>query len=244
MALVSRRDLAVVGYQSFPTSAIEQQFDPAWSALAPGSDTGACGTAVMSSVAGAAGERLCTMLERAGVAEIVRIGGDMALPVETDYATPGRLGADRIAAACWCAYRFPRESCAIIGAGTAVTVDYLERGRTFRGGAILPGPSLQLGSLHRSTAALPKVAPEGPSPSVPGRDTRACMLGGVMTGLAGAIERIVEEYRALPGGVDRIVTAGGAWPVLAPLVKLKVAHEPHAVLLGAAAIVVAGTQTR
>jgi hypothetical protein len=61
------------------------------------------------------------------------------------------------------------------------------------------------------------------------------MRGGVMSGLAGAVERICGEYRVLPRGVSCVLAYGGAWPVLAPLVRLEVVHEPDAVLLGTVA---------
>jgi type III pantothenate kinase len=237
MALVDAAALRIETQVSFPTSSVDQRFHDAWEKLTVGRE--AVQLAVLSCVSALAGERLSDLLKREGVSEQRFVRGSQPLPIELDYETPSRLGADRIAAACWCAHRFAGKSCAIVGAGTAVTVDYLEAGRVFRGGAIIPGPALQLSALHSGTASLPELTQMDSTAPLPGRSTHACMRGGVMSGLAGAIERIAGEYRVLPRGVSCVLAYGGAWPALAPLVRLEVVHEPDAVLLGTVAATMA-----
>jgi type III pantothenate kinase len=160
--------------------------------------------------------------------------GDLPLPLTISYARPRVLGADRVAAAVYCARRYRGRSCVVISAGTAVTVDYVTRGGRFAGGAITPGPSMQLIALAANTAALPLVGTVCRTARLPGRDTLGCMAAGVRYGLAGALERIVEEYGKLSGGVDIVVATGGAWPLVAPLVRFAFRYEPDAVLLGTA----------
>ncbi len=231
LALVEVAGLRVVARQSVPTTAVPDEVDSVWRALSVG-QPGMVTRGIVCSVSAEAAKGLSRWLESIGVVDVAFVSGTAPLPVELDYDAPGMLGADRIAAACWCAHRFAGESCAIVGAGTAVTVDYLDQGRVFRGGAIVPGPSLQWRALHEQTAELPEVAAAGAVPALPGCSTADCMRGGVLVGLAGAVERIAADYRSLVHGVDRVVAHGGAWPVLAPLVRLEVSYEPDAVLLG------------
>jgi len=238
LALVDPAAMRVTARAVLPAGSTREQSAASLAGLMRGLEPGILARACVCSVVPASTERIQDLLAGMGIRDVGVVDGSAPLPIELDYDTPRSLGADRIAAACWCSRRFAAMSCAIIGAGTAMTVDYLERGSVFRGGAILPGPALQLASLHRATARLPDVGMSvAPAGTLPGRCAADGMSRGVATGLAGACERIVEIYRGLAGGVDRVVAHGGAWPLLAPLVRLEVSEEPDAVLLGA---VVAG----
>jgi type III pantothenate kinase len=156
------------------------------------------------------------------------------LGVTVSYADPSSLGADRLAHLLYCAHVHRGSNTAVVSAGTAITVDYLAGGSTFLGGAILPGVDLQLSSLHSGTAALPRVSPSGGEVRVPGTSTEECMRGGVLFGAAGAIERILEEYRRIEGGPRVVVATGGAWPLIEPYMTTPCEHVPDATLIGAA----------
>lgn len=235
LAVVDMARLRCVARVLLPTSALGRRFSRAWTALRRQTGTAWRGPAGVSCVAPPRVLRHCLRrLARAGVGPVVRVRGDLPLPLAIDYVRPQVLGPDRIAGAVYCAKRFPGRNCVVVSAGTAVTVDYVSRGRRFCGGAIVPGPSLQLLALARDTAALPRATAGGGRASLPARDTADCMTAGVRYGLAGAVERIVAEYRRRAGGVDLVVSSGGAWPLLAPLVRRAFRHEPDAVLVGTA----------
>lgn len=71
------------------------------------------------------------------------------------------LGADRLcnAAAAWAASLAPA---LVIDAGTAVTVDLVDAGGVYRGGAILPGQSLTLRALGAGAEQLFEARPDWP----------------------------------------------------------------------------------
>lgn len=137
---------------------------------------------------------------------------DTPLPIEIDYATPRSLGADRVAAAAGAARLFPGESVLIADAGSALTLDYLEEGRIFRGGNISPGMTMRFDVLHAGTGRLPLVSPDGPAPLF-GRDTEQAIRSGVIRGMACEIRGTF--LAAKRAGCQKIVMTGGDAPHIA-----------------------------
>jgi type III pantothenate kinase len=144
--------------------------------------------------------------------------------VENLYEVPGRLGVDR-----WCALAGARAlasgPCLVVLAGTATTVDALAADGRFLGGLILPGVDLMRRALARDTAALPLA--EGRRTDWP-RRTEDAIASGCLEAQAGAIER---AWRRL-GGEGECLLAGGAAPLLAPLLGLPLRMVPLLVMEG------------
>ena len=67
--------------------------------------------------------------------KLVKVKGDMELPIKNRYGTPGTLGADRICAAVGAHTLFPEKNCVIVDFGTAITFDFLTGEGEFLGGA-------------------------------------------------------------------------------------------------------------
>ncbi len=156
-------------------------------------------------------------LEAAGIPHIL-IDNTTPLPIELDYRTPATLGPDRIAAACGAWGIHPGEASIVIDAGTCITVDYLDEGGVYHGGAIMPGIAMSLGALHRDTAKLPLVDPDGyVTAHIPGRTTEesiiAGTLGATMLALAGYVtlyrQRVPQLHVMLTGGDAARLTAAG-----------------------------------
>ena len=72
-----------------------------------------------------------------------------------DYETPETLGIDRFLS-CLGAYSKSNSSVIVIDAGTACTVDYMDRNQVFHGGVIMPG----LQTIHKSIQARLPELPE------------------------------------------------------------------------------------
>ena len=104
----------------------------------------------------------------------------------------------------------------VVDFGTATTVNVINAGGVFIGGAIFAGPCLSLDALAERTAQLPRIASPLVSPPLIGNNTREGMLSGAVFGEAftaqGYISRIREE---LGGSVPAVVTGGNA-PVILP----------------------------
>jgi type III pantothenate kinase len=136
---------------------------------------------------------------------------DLDHGLTSDYRTPETLGADRLFAARGAAERV-RESCLVVDAGTAVTVDALRRaadGRcTFLGGAIAPGPALLARALHSGTARLPRFEPLPDAPAL-GKDTLAALAAGVLHGFRGAVRELADAVGREAGLADAALVLGG-----------------------------------
>ncbi len=135
------------------------------------------------------------------------IGDNLPLPLEVAVDDAQAIGVDRVCAAA-AAYDKIQTACVIVDFGTAVTVDLVDDEGALLGGAILPGPDLQLTALAEHTAQLPKVAPAVPETPY-GRNTTEAMQAGVCRGLAGAVRGLVEGYATSLNRWPQVVATGG-----------------------------------
>jgi type III pantothenate kinase len=129
-----------------------------------------------------------------------------------DVEEPEKVGIDRLLGALAASRRLPAGSPAIIiNVGSAMTVDYLDPGGVFRGGAILPGPWMMARALHEFTAKLPLVEPRvlGAEQTV-GRNTREAIESGIQAAIFGAADVIVWNLsRVVEPKLTVFVTGGG-----------------------------------
>ncbi len=145
------------------------------------------------------------------------------------YHDPKQLGPDRWAALIG-ARALSDGALGIIDCGTAITVDALSADNVFLGGAILPGLRLARDSLLTSTRGVN----EGESNlvSVLGRSTADCVASGVYYGLAGGIDRLVNEIEKSLVQDLRLYVTGGDAIRLQPLLTVHTILEPELVLKG------------
>jgi type III pantothenate kinase len=137
------------------------------------------------------------------------------LPLQVRVENPECVGIDRLLNAVAAnARRGLGTRAAIIDAGSAVTVDYLDEAGAFQGGAILPGLHLMSQALHAYTALLPLVEVRGPVPPV-GASTAAAMRAGIFWAVLGGIEALLRELRGLAGTDLEVYVTGGDGAVLA-----------------------------
>ena len=180
-------------------------------------------------------EKVAGPLEKALAAElgtdIHRVRRDLAIPVGTCVDDDAKVGDDRLlaAAAAWDALK---QAVVVVDAGTAITVDFVDGEGTFHGGAIAPGASLQLRSLHEHTDMLPRVAFAQPDGEPFGRNTAAAMLLGVHEGLRGMVRQLVERYAEHYGAFPMVVATGGDAETLFSGDELVDRIVPELVLMG------------
>ncbi|MDZ4756153.1 MAG: type III pantothenate kinase [Phycisphaerae bacterium] len=163
---------------------------------------------VIASVNEKASHPLESMLEDQLGVEVFRIGDDIPVPIGESLDPESIVGVDRLlnAAAAWDRLK---QACIVIDAGTAVTVDFIDGEGTFHGGAIAPGVSLQLKSLHEHTDALPLIQFRVPDGEPWGRNTSEAMLRGVYEGVRGLVWRLVERYSESYGAFPLVIATGG-----------------------------------
>ena len=118
--------------------------------------------------------------------------------IEFQIREPENSGTDRIAAAAGACDLFSAPV-AVIDFGTATTLNFIGSGNKYKGGAIMPGLGLMRNSLFSDTAQLPDVTVSKPMSPL-GKDTVECIRSGIVYGTAGAVERIISEYRKAGSG--------------------------------------------
>lgn len=124
---------------------------------------------------------------------ILRMTGEMPVPIQVRYATPETLGADRLAAVVGAWTMYPGNNILVIDAGTCVTYDLVDAQGNYWGGNISPGLRMRLTAMHRLTGRLPQVELQGETPEV-GFSTPTAMRSGTVWGLRREIEGQIDHF--------------------------------------------------
>jgi len=156
------------------------------------------------------------------------------LPFTTPVGKPETIGADRLALAAAAVYFYPERNNLVIGLGTCVTYNFINKSHEFIGGSISPGLGVRLRSLNHYTAKLPLVTPDWNAPLI-GYDTNTNILSGVVIGMAKEIEGFVEMYESKFGNFNALLT-GGDIGILASHLKKKIFADPELIFKGLYAI--------
>jgi type III pantothenate kinase len=151
------------------------------------------------------------------------------LGVINHYRVPASLGADRWAALIAARHGYQGSVC-VVDCGSAVTVDALSGQGEFLGGVILPGLAMSRRALFAGTAGVQAI--EGEAGSCFARATGDAVAAGTLFGLAGAIERVIEEQCRVLGPNTQTILTGGDAVTLAALLRLPAVHDPDLVLRG------------
>ena len=125
---------------------------------------------------------------------MLRLDWQTPIPIRNNYATPQKLGADRLAAAVGAYSQRPGYDTLIIDAGTCITYDFIDAQGNYRGGNIAPGLHMRLKALHTYTAKLPLVEAEGDVPDI-GYDTETAIRSGVIEGMRHEIEGYIRHFK-------------------------------------------------
>lgn len=140
-------------------------------------------------------------------APLIVLNSNTNLPFMNAYQSPETLGADRLALVAGAQALYPSETSLTISVGTAITYNFLQNGRIFRGGNITPGVSLRLRSLNEHTDQLPLVNQNG-NDALLGYDTDAGIRGGVLWGIAAEIEGMLNFYQTQYSCFNAVLTGG------------------------------------
>ena len=157
--------------------------------------------------------------------------------VKNGYMDPARLGADRWAAVIGAFHRYGGPVC-VMDAGTAITVDAVDKAGKHLGGLIAPGPQTMRRALAGATASL-RDNGEGEF-GLFCRETRSAIASGGWHTAAGFLERIHGLVREELGLDTRFILTGGDGSRLNELVPGHFTLAPDLVLQGLA--VVAGAK--
>jgi type III pantothenate kinase len=168
---------------------------------------------IVSGVHPARRDALVAWLQEQG-ARVQRLDSWRDLPLEVAVDEPARVGIDRLLNAVAAQRRASACAAVAIDAGSAVTVDYVDRAGVFRGGAIYPGLRLMAHALHDYTALLPLVEVRHTA-APPATATAQAIETGILYAVIGGAERLVDELRRHDGGAVEVFLTGGDAPLLA-----------------------------
>jgi type III pantothenate kinase len=156
------------------------------------------------------------------------------IPVTTPVGKPQSIGADRLAMVVAAVHLFPGKNNLVIGLGTAITYNLINKNQEFLGGGISPGMEMRFKSLHDHTAKLPLVEKDWNLPLI-GYDTRTNILSGVILGMAREIDGMIELYDEKYDNFNVILT-GGDTPFFVYHLKKKIFADPNLIYKGLYAI--------
>lgn len=137
--------------------------------------------------------------------------------VTNAYRQIRRLGVDRWVAiiAAWAEIE---ESCLVVDAGTAITIDAIDDDGNHLGGQIIPGAETMFASLSSATSDIPNVKTPAKQSAgdlkMFGRNTASAVREGAQNAVVGAIERAVETLQANDYEPTIVLTGGGASRIL------------------------------
>ncbi len=214
---------------------LEVQLAAAWTSMPSG--LVAVGCSVAASPVRAAVERAATSrgvtvqwlgAEPRHDGEVVLVNG---------YRSPTQLGADRWHGMLGACLRCPGESFVLVAAGTATTVDCVQRSpdaARFIGGCIAPGARMMLEALARRTAGLPQA--RGVAADFPD-NTDDAITTGVLDAQAGLAVQIIQRFARRLGHAPTVLVSGGDAEPVADRLRgsgLSAAIEHNLVLAGLA----------
>ena len=163
-----------------------------------------------------------------------KLGHQSRLPVTTPVGKPETIGSDRLALVVAAVTLFPGKNNLVIGLGSAVTYNYVNKYREFIGGGISPGMEMRFKSLQAFTAKLPLVKADWNFP-LAGYDTRTNILSGVILGMAKEVDGMIEAYEEKYDNFNVLLSGGDAVYFTRHL-KKKIFADPYLIYKGLYAI--------
>jgi type III pantothenate kinase len=156
------------------------------------------------------------------------------LPFTTPVGKPDTIGADRLALSAAAVYFYPEKNNLVIGLGTCITYNFINKYHEFLGGGISPGMEMRLRALNHYTAKLPLVKADWNAPLI-GYDTNSNILSGVIIGMAKEVDGFIDTYEEKYGNFNVLLT-GGDTGILGSHLKKKIFADPELIFKGLYAI--------
>ncbi|MFC1646018.1 type III pantothenate kinase [Candidatus Omnitrophota bacterium] len=161
--------------------------------------------------------------------KVLLVGSDIKVPIKNRYKNPKQVGKDRLVNA-YAALKIFGPGLILVDFGTAITFDVVSKKGEYLGGLIFPGLDLSTDALKKKTALLPRITIKTPK-SLIGKNTVSCINNGIIFGMAGACDGVIERLQKKFKGHKIIATGGSANFIKKYSKKIKTIH-PHLTLEG------------
>lgn len=143
----------------------------------------------------------------AGVTQFHKVSHLTKVAFTTPVGKPESIGADRLALCAAAVKYYPTKNNLVIGMGSCVTYNFINKYHEFVGGAISPGLEMRLKAMHQFTAKLPLVKADSNVPLI-GYDTSTNLLSGAVLGLAREMDGFIDDYRQKFRNFNVLLTGG------------------------------------
>jgi len=152
------------------------------------------------------------------------------VPINNLYKTPETLGKDRLAAVVGAHSLFPDKDVLVLDAGTALTIDFIDKGGNYHGGNISPGLNMRFRALHDYTQKL-FLHKQTDDYQFLGDDSASAIVSGVQNGIIFEIDYYIDHFvKQFPELVT--ILTGGDVNFLVNKIKRRIFAEPNLVFIG------------
>ena len=193
-------------------------------------DAAAFEGAIISSVVPSVTEPLRRAVERTAGVKCLVVGPGMKTGLNVRVDDPGTVAGDLVvgAVAALHCYGAP---VIVMDLGTATTVTVLDRERSFRGGAIIPGVRLSYAALSAGASLLPEISIEPPK-KVVATNTVDCMRSGAVFGTAAMLDGMIDRMEDELGEPCALVATGGLASSITPFCRRSIVCDDELLLKG------------
>ena len=162
------------------------------------------------------------------------------VPINNLYKSPETLGKDRLAAVVGAHSLFPGKDILVLDAGTALTIDFIDKAGNYHGGNISPGLNMRFKALHDDTKNLP-LQKQSEDYEMIGKNTVSAITSGVQNGIIFEIDYYIHHFvKKFPGLVT--ILTGGDVNFLENKIEKFIFAEPNLVFIGLKKIIEFNTQ--
>ena len=152
------------------------------------------------------------------------------IPIRNLYKTPETLGKDRLAAVVGAYSLFPGKDILVIDAGTALTIDFVDKEGNYHGGIISPGLNMRFRALHEYTKKLPFLS-QTDEFEIIGDSTVSAITSGVQNGIIFEVDSYINQFVKKYPQLVTILT-GGDVNFFVDKIKKYIFAEPNLVFFG------------
>jgi type III pantothenate kinase len=164
------------------------------------------------------------------VSQFLVFSNTTKIPIKNKYSSLKTLGNDRLAAAIGAFDLFPKKSCLIIDAGTAITFDIINNKGEYLGGSISPGLSTRYKALSYYTQKLPLLEFKKNN-KYPGTTTEESIHLGVQLGILYEVTSYINELEKYYPDLTVLVT-GGDGDFFVKNIKKPIFAKPNLIAIG------------
>ena len=152
------------------------------------------------------------------------------VPIRNLYQTPETLGKDRLAAVVGAFSLFPGRDILVFDAGTALTIDFIDKEGNYRGGNISPGLNMRFRALHDYTQKL-FLQSQTDDYEMIGTSTTSAITSGVQNGIIFEMNYYINHFvKKFPQLVT--ILTGGDVNFFENKFEKRIFAEPNLVFIG------------